>query len=170
MNWLTLVARVVAGVAVLSAGCLEPSPSPAAVASDFVARVRLAETEAGRRDAFELLSRAAQDALRTRAAAAAAVAGVPAEAVAPWDVARYGGLVGGDRLVSVEAVQVAEDQATVRVHMARYYGAARAPSPAGAGEGGGRPDGPGRLVRLVREAGAWKVALDFSGVGSKGTP
>ncbi len=157
MKWLV----VVVGFVALGAGCSEPSPSPAAVATDFVSQVRLAETEAGRRAAYDLLAADARAALKKRAAVAAAGAGVSEEAVAPWDVPRYLGLVGGDRVVSAEALDVRADRATVRVHMANYYAGAA---------GGEAAQGRDVDLRLVREGGAWKVALGFPAAASGDGP
>lgn len=157
MKWLTLVV----GLGALVTACAEPSPSPSAVATDFVARVRLAETEAARRDALDLLSADARAALDERAARAAAAAGAPEGSVSSWDVLRYLGLARGDRVVSAEAIQVGGDQATVRVRMARYYGGADATRPSEARD---------VEVRLVREGGAWRVALGLGALPAPEAP
>lgn len=130
--------------------CADPGPDT--VARQFYSA--LAEYQ-GRpssgllRAAYGLLSADSHALMAERAEVANAGRPEP-QHLAPWQLLSFGGLVAGDEVAGVEAVDVADESATVEVAF-RWL----VPSD----QGGPATEPPSIRVSLVREDGDWKVAL-----------
>lgn len=82
--------------------------------------------------------------------------------IEPWEVLTYRGLASGDRILSVDAEEAGDNEATVAIEFAAYMvdaeGNPCVPTSA-------EPCKTGRaVVRVVREEDGWRVQLPLPGV------